>query len=236
MNITCPNCKHPIPASNLDIATLDASCLNCLKNINLKNYIQTANQANNLPLQPPTNRIIVNTIEDTCVIQYRWPRLQFFFAVIITLLWNAAVGIPIWQAIANNQPIFTLQFFLENTFLLIFWIIGLFLIYGTIASILNTTTLTLSPLGLTKKESPLPHIGKQFFPANQINFFYYAIQDNGDKDTAFINGFAYKPQIKTIAGKTYKLFSPYATVEESQYITKLLNQHHKLFDVSNKHL
>jgi hypothetical protein len=117
----------------------------------------------NPPARPPPH-FFVKDDGSTLRIGFRLIGRLSAGGVLIILVWNCFVGLWYWHALRTGGP----WMWLAIIFTIPHGIIGLFLVYATLATLLNRTVITVTSEFLTARTGPLPWSGNRTLPTDEI--------------------------------------------------------------------
>jgi len=151
MQLHCPNCRSPIPASDINIREMAAKCIDCQHlfffdrdGVQPATATSTSKGAIELPDGMKVQRLL-NELE----ISYNWRRHASGFLILFGLFWNAMLIPFLLVGLTSGQYVVLLAISLHL-------LIGIGLLYYILASLLNTTYVSVTPLELQVEHRPLP--------------------------------------------------------------------------------
>ena len=151
MQLDCKNCGAPIPAEHINLDRAIAKCTQCNAVFSFADRFPIASPAKPTIDQPEKIQITRSTNE--LAIVRKWFGPIFFFLAFFSLFWNGIVWTVALGAIFSG-----------NYFMLVFMslhlIVGLGILYLTVALLANSTEIRVDRRYLSVKSSPLP------FPKN----------------------------------------------------------------------
>lgn len=105
--------------------------------------------------------LTVTTGPERLVISWSWWGLSALFLVVMALFWNGFM--VIWYTIA-----ITSREWLMGLFGTLHAVVGIGLAYNAAAHVLNRTSVTLTPVGVSVRHGPLPWRGQISLPRDQL--------------------------------------------------------------------
>ncbi|MFL5383231.1 MAG: MJ0042-type zinc finger domain-containing protein [Longimicrobiaceae bacterium] len=149
MKISCPNCRAPVVAEDVNLATGLARCRTCNHVFRFGDPPEPA---------PPTVRararaekprsVVVFDANGELTVQFRWFALKYVILAVLSLLWNGFLA-GWYTIVEGGHP-------LLFVFPLLHAAVGIFLLYVTLAGLVNTTTVRIGGSRLCVSHHPLP--------------------------------------------------------------------------------
>jgi len=167
MDITCARCGAPIPAEDVNIASLAAKCRSC------NAVFSIAGQVGGGPGWAPApqldvplpDRFVVERQGGALQITWRWFTPVAFVFAAFGLFWSLFVCFWIGMVLAAGVGSFAL-------FGAIHAAVGVFLIYTAIAMFVNSSHVDASYGSLSVRHGPLPWPGSRTLPTASIRQIY----------------------------------------------------------------
>jgi hypothetical protein len=159
MTDLCPRCHAPLPVSAVSTALELARCPACDEVIDLR----APTKSSVLAVPQPEGWVVEGSGAEL-TIRWRWAQLQTLFVVPFALLWN---GILLVAAAANSQGFTHPEKLLFGLLVPHVWV-GVGLAYVSVATVLNSTTVSARFGRVTVKAGPLPWRGNREFDAKDL--------------------------------------------------------------------
>ncbi len=165
INIRCPNCENSIEASELNMELAIGRCLDCNRVFSLAEQVPDAKLTRDRPQVQPSRSWNEEEVGSELILSHRWLGCQALFLVFFTLVWcSFLVG---WYAFAIGSGNLIMQLVP-----ILHLAVGVFLVYVTLCSFVNTTTIRIMKGLLTIRTGPLPWKGNKDLPADEIDQLY----------------------------------------------------------------
>jgi hypothetical protein len=150
MKITCPECRVPVAAEDVNLATGLAKCRTCNNVFRFADDPELAPQTTRAraPVEKPRS-IVTYASDGELTLDYRWFSPKYIFMVFFCLFWNGFLVFWYTAAFQTRNPIMML-------FPLLHVGVGLFITYITIAGFVNTTTVQIDRGRIQVRHHPLP--------------------------------------------------------------------------------
>jgi hypothetical protein len=161
MKIVCPSCRVPVAAADVDLATGTARCRTCGSAFRFDAAAVPPPSGARRPLSGTPQGITVSAAGDTLTIRQRWFGRSTFVLLFFTLAWNAALAFLYAYAWRRGDV-------LAMVFPVLHLAAGIILVYGTLASFLNTTTITIDRSWLRVRTGPVPAARAVNLPAGAV--------------------------------------------------------------------
>ena len=156
MKIRCPTCNLAVNSADINVATGISKCTSCNEIFNFSSQIPgyscQGSKSRQAVVQP--KRFTLERGIDGLTIIRPWLSAQAIGMTIFCLFWNGFM--VVWFSIAISQKIYIMALFGSFHAL-----IGLGILYGTIAAWFNKTYINIKQNSLTIKHKPFP-AAKQF--------------------------------------------------------------------------
>ena len=238
MKVYCPDCGAQIPAEDLDLQTLLARCRKCDSVFSFADAARAEmgraalrvagpEAAAEVP-RPP--RIRVEEGPATWVARWRWFSPVVLFMVLFCIAWDGFLVFWYSMAFATHGP------WLMVVFPVLHVAVGISLTYGSLATLLNSTTIRVSRGELEVHSGPLPWIGNRTLPAVRVKQVFsrvaYTHNYNGATwNNATWNGAAWnngKPSLALFAvledGNTIRLAGGLNASSEAAFLQQQLER------------
>ncbi|WP_028974387.1 hypothetical protein [Spirochaeta cellobiosiphila] len=169
MKLNCPKCNKEIPGENISVKDGYAQCDSCHGVYSLKELDKkTAYTHYDQKLQPQIS--LPKGMEqkkefNKMTISRRWFGFTAFFLVFFTAIWNGFLGGMVFVALSEG-------IFIILAGAAIHFIVGIFLIYITIANFINKTVIEVNGSELNIFHTPLPWMGKKTISKGNTKQFY----------------------------------------------------------------
>lgn len=169
MDVTCPSCSRPVPADDVNIQRLVATCRPCNVVFSFAHQVPEASAPAPGPVaRPPVPLPRGMTCEDrgaSLVITRPWWTFATIFLMVFTVLWDGFL--LVWFGIALAQGLWFMALFAT-----IHALVGLGLTWFCIASFFNTTTVEADGNRLRVSHGPVPWPGgREFATAGLTQLF-----------------------------------------------------------------
>lgn len=166
MQISCKHCGAEIPAADINLDQLMAKCVKCSAVFSIAEQL-VGELARNIerPETPMPKGFSVEGGTGDLKITRPWLNESTGGLTVACLIWNGIMAVWYGMAITQGQwPIAACGS--------IFALVGLGLAYGTLASHLNKTVITVNSSGLEVKSGPIPAPGNKRLEAMTLKQLY----------------------------------------------------------------
>jgi hypothetical protein len=166
MDLPCPQCQSPVPASNVNIQELAAKCDRCQTVF----FFDRDGSRPDPPARPAVelpDGMKVSRMLGELELSYSWRRHASGFLLVFGLFWNAMLIPFVLVAVSSGQYMIFLGIGLHL-------LVGIGLLYYILASFLNSTYITVTSFELQIEHRPLPvpMRSKRVLSARQIAQLY----------------------------------------------------------------
>jgi hypothetical protein len=149
VKIVCPNCRVPVAAEDVNLATGLAKCRTCNNVFRFDDQPELAPSTVRARPRAEKPRSVVSTeANGELVVQYRWFSAKYIFLLLFCLFWDGFL--VVWYALALGSG---------NALMVLFPLIhvaaGIAITYATIAGFVNTTTVRIDGSRLSVRHHPL---------------------------------------------------------------------------------
>ena len=150
MKIVCPECRVPVAAEDVDLATGLAKCRTCNNVFRFADLPELAPSTVRARPKADKPRTVVTTeANGELVVQYRWFSAKYLLLLFFCVFWDGIL--VFWYAMALGS-----RNLLMLAFPIVHVIAGIALTYSTIAGFFNTTTMRIDGSRLSVRHHPLP--------------------------------------------------------------------------------
>lgn len=165
--LRCPSCASNLKAQDIDAARGLITCSYCgsLMNLALPAAATGARAAPSFaprPEVPLPPRLRIAKTERGVELSWRWLTPVLFFLIPFTIAWDAFLLFWYSTAAGGNAPWIVIVFPIAHV------AVGIGLTYFVIASLLNTTRITVGPRALEVRHGPLPWRGNAVYERSQV--------------------------------------------------------------------
>jgi predicted Zn finger-like uncharacterized protein len=163
--LNCPNCKSSIAANDINISQLIAKCANCGQVFNFsQGSVSLGRQRPEIVIPPG---IEAYSLLSELNFEISWRRSSSSFLTFFTILWNLFL-IPF-----VGVAIFSGEFFIL-AFISLHLLVGVSLLYYTIATFVNTTYVMVDRHRVTIEHKPMrmPFYPNRDIPVREIKQLY----------------------------------------------------------------
>lgn len=184
INLQCPNCQNPIPASDINIASLIAKCGNCNSVFSFEPQAAVPAYKRQEVMLPPGFESFSTLSGLDIQINWRQTSGGLGFMLFFTLFWNFIVFIFVIIGISTGEYQMLL-------FISIHLLIGVSLLYYVIATLVNKTHIQVSRRHVDIVHTPLklPFYKSRKVFSNELEqlfvYRYVSSTTNGQPNHAF---------------------------------------------------
>ncbi len=209
MQLNCPNCRQPVPAQDINISQLVAKCRQCGQVFSFEEKVRRAPRQREEVLLPPG--IQAFSLLSELNIEVRWRESSNSFLMFFTLIWNAFIIPFVVIAISSGQFGMLLGLSLHL-------LVGVGLIYNTLATLLNTTTIILNHYRLSIQHQPLrmPFYPNRELSVAEVEQFYVDKYSAGKQNGNPVWAYAVKAELKD--GEHLQLVKRLKNPNQARYI------------------
>jgi hypothetical protein len=170
MNLTCPKCSRTITGENISVKDGFAQCDECHSVYTLQELAgmggTTAGSGYHQKPEVALPKGMEKNLDfDGLTITRRWRDVAAFVLIPMTIFWNGFLVFWISTAIVSGE-------YMMLAFTSIHIAVGIFLLYSTIARLINTTTVKVGPGTLTIKHRPIPWRTPKPLEHHEVRQFY----------------------------------------------------------------
>ncbi len=208
----CPSCNKPVPFENININTGFGKCDNCHSFFRLEQVLPPS-ASPSAPLQrlevflPFGLEILKLTNELN--LYFSWRKSISVFLVLFALIWNGVLAIFVAAALFTGE-------YIIFAFISIHLLVAIIIDYYLIASMVNTSTISIRSNEITVVHEPLPWINRnKTFDARDITQLYSETYEMGKQNNNPVYAFRVMMQLKD--GKTTKLLSGLKNAEQALF-------------------
>jgi len=159
--LRCPSCASNLKAQDIDTVRGHITCSYCgaLMNLAVPTAAPTFTPRPEVPLPP---RIRIAKTERGIELNWRWFTPVLFFLIPFTIVWDAFL--VFWHSMdgSSGAPWIMVLFPMAHV------AVGVGLTYFVIASLLNTTRITVAPRAVEVRHGPIPWRGNAVFERSQV--------------------------------------------------------------------
>jgi len=175
LQLSCPNCSARIPADHIHLNNLMAKCASCDSVFNFSEQVgqprRFASEKQNV-LMPTGFEVLELRSQLDMEINWRKTSGNKTFLFIFTIFWNACLIPFVLVALTSGEWMIML-------FLSLHLMVGIGFLYYTLAVLLNTTYVNVTPRHITINHKPLNVIGR---PEHNISA--------GDVEQLYVNKYS----------------------------------------------
>ncbi len=225
MHLSCPDCRAPIYADNVDLVKTIAKCTSCH---NIFEFEEEFNSKKELPGRyrkevtiPPGIEVLhlMNELE----IMIQWRKSAKNFTLSFALFWNTFVGLAITALLLSGE-------FAILLFFIPFILAGVYLLYASIGHLVNTSFITVDDKRLSVEHKPINFLiqkDKHFAP-HEIKQAYVRKYSIGSTNGNPVYAYAVDLLLKN--GKKVPLVKELHALEYAQYIEQEIEHYLKIKD------
>ncbi len=219
MDLHCQRCGAAIDADNVNLDRLIAKCDRCNAVFGFAGMIEGgANRLKPLDVPLPVRFTLEHT-GDGLRISRRWFSPTAVVMIFFTLFWNGFVVAWMAGAFFSRTPSMALFGSLHAA-------VGLFLLYTTLAGLVNTTTVQVGATALTIAHGPLPYPGKQL-AAGDIRQLYCRQKISQGRNSRSVS---YELHAVTGDGKHAKLVTGLDEPEQALFLEQEIERYLRIKD------
>lgn len=211
VSLKCPNCASPFKTGDFDTERGLLKCGYCHALMTMPSSADSARTGGfhpraAVPLPP---RLKVDDSAGRLEISYRWFTPAILFLVFFCIAWDGFL--ILWYTIALSQK----GMWIMTVFPLLHVAVGLGLTYFTLASLLNTTRVTVEQGKVRVRHGPMPWAGNKDFERGNISQLYckerVCHSKNGTSQS-------YEIWMTTTAGTSEKFLTTVLNEDQALYI------------------
>lgn len=210
MQLTCKSCGAAIDADNINLDHLIAKCAYCDSVFSFADQFGGPADEQFLPrpaVSMPKGISVANRGYELAITR-SWFGARYVLLTFFTLVWNGFL--VMWYGIALSQRMWEMGLFASGHAL-----IGVALIYATIAGYINKTLITVGSGRLKVEHGPLPWIGNKQLDAVAIKQLYCKERIHRGRNST---SYSYEVHAVTEAGVDEKVVSGLHNSEQALYL------------------
>lgn len=215
MELNCKSCGDEIASKNVNIDLGVAKCGNCgaMFSLGAARGGRRDDDEEREEVGMPKG-MQVRRSGSGLQIRWRWFSVKFIILTFLCLFWNGFMVVWFTAAIRNERP-------MMMAFGSLHALVGLGLLYYTIAGYVNSTLITLSKKRLTIKHGPIPAAKNKDIRADQIKQVFCT-----EKIRRSRNGTHYSYEVHAIlrGSKREKLLAGLERVEQGLYLEQEIEE------------
>ncbi len=221
MQIECPSCHTQILSDDMNLNNMVAKCRQCHALVSLNRFVSTAKSNADLPQRIERPQVPLPTgfqVEDAgfgLTISRRWFSCVILFLVFFCIAWNSFLVFWYSMAFGNDFPWFFKVFPIAHV------AVGIGLTYFTLAGLFNRTTIRVDDQYLKVRHGPIPWLGNQTLPSNEIDQLYTQEQTHHGKHGVYRS---YKVCALTRDGRKVVLISNLQEVDQALFIEQRIEK------------
>jgi hypothetical protein len=229
MKLTCPDCRQPVPATDVNIKLGVGKCLACDSVFSLVDQTGRAVTPlrSNLPIAAPRHWRVDDFGPDL-TIGWRWYTHAIWFLVFFAIIWDGFLFV--WYTVAIGQ-LLSGKGDWSAVIMLVFptlhLLVGVGITYAVFATFLNRTEVKLSSGELTVYQGPLPVWGNKRVSTIDINQLFVSEQCHQRKRGC---GYSYNLNALLTSGERISLLSNIQEPAEALYLERTLEERLQLAD------
>jgi hypothetical protein len=222
MQISCKQCGAEVLADDINLDRLIAKCSACNAVFNFADQIEGTDH--HQPLKkldvPLPKGIKVDNLGHSLQIERQWYGPKYIFLAIFALFWNGFM--VVWFSIAFINGLWPMALFgtLHGA-------VGLGLIYGVVAGVLNTTVIDVGLGDLTIKHGPVPYPGNKHLASTDIKQLYCKEKISRGKNST---SYSYEIHAITQEDKHEKLLTGLDDSEQALYLEQEIERYLSIKD------
>ena len=205
MELNCKHCGAGIPAEHVNIEALMAKCAACNSVFSFALEGQAKKHRGEVGMP---SGITVQTTGHELIISRRWFSAASIFLIVFTLFWDGFM--VVWFGIAITQKQWAMAAFGS-----IHALVGLGLLYGTLASCLNRTVIRVNRNRLQVVHGPIRVPGNVQLKADLVAQLWCKMRVTHGKQGA---NYSYELHANSTHGKTKKLLGGLREPEQALYV------------------
>jgi len=219
MDVKCVRCDSVIPTENMNINALVAKCNICNAVFSLNGLAGEAKPRR--ATVPMPDSIAVEDTGREMTITRRWRSLAAYFLVLFCVIWNAFMVVWFSMAIKSGIWIMVAAGSIHG-------LVGLGLIYYTIAMFINRTIITVNRDTLSVHHAPLPWFGNVKLAAGKVDQIWCRMRiqyrNNGGSTTT------YEVHANSTHGQSKTLLKGLNNADEALFLEQQIETYLKLED------
>jgi hypothetical protein len=176
MSLLCPICGTALAPDDISVARAVATCSACGAVTSVDRFGSRGSGTRAAPAPARRNRRAVPRPDHFSVrddgsrlrIRFCWIWRRFTGPAMMCFLWSGFLVGWYWSALRTERPMMwiSLIFTIPHT------AVGLLLVYGTLAGLLNQTVITVTSEFLTVRNGPVPWWGNRRVPTDELERLY----------------------------------------------------------------
>jgi hypothetical protein len=229
MKLTCPDCRQPVPAADVNIKLGVGKCLACDAVFSLVDQTgrAIAPLRSNLPIAAPRHWRVDDFGPDL-TIGWRWYTHAIWFLVFFAIFWDGFLFV--WYTIAISQLMSGEHDWSAIIMLVIpslHLLVGIGITYAVLATFLNRTEVKLSSGELSVYQGPLPVWGNKRVSIIDVNQLFVSEQCHQRKRGC---GYSYNLNVLLNSGERMSLLSNIQEPAEALYLERTLEERLRISD------
>lgn len=229
MKLTCPDCRKPVSAVDVNIKLGVGKCLACDSVFSLVDQtgLAVTPLRSNLPLAAPRHWRVDDFGPDL-TIGWRWYTHTIWFLVFFAIFWDGFL--LVWYSIAIGQ-LLSGKHDWSAIIMLVFpslhLLVGIGLTYAVLATFLNRTEIKLSSGELRVYQGPLPVWGNKRVSIIDVNQLFVSEKCHKRKRGY---GYSYNLNVLLNSGERMSLLSNIQEPAEALYLERTLEERLRISD------
>jgi len=164
MKIICRSCGNPITADNLDVKGRIATCTSCNRIFDSSAQLSGKRRKKRKKVALPKNMVMTRDIMHLEIAR-RWFGWKTIILTFFCLGWSGMMVYWYWRFISEWDT-------RKMVFAILNSLVGIILVYLTLAGYLNKTYIRADRDFLVIKHSPLPWFGNRSIPSHELDQLY----------------------------------------------------------------
>lgn len=225
MHLSCPECRAPVYADNVNLVKTIAKCTSCH---NIFEFEEEVRNSKELPARYRKEIIIPPGIEvlhlmNELEIMIKWSKSAKTFMLSFALFWNTFVAIAVTVLILSGTYSILL-------FFIPFILAGAYMIYASIGYLVNTSFITVDEKRISVSHKPINFLiqkDKHFSP-NEVQQVFVRKYSVGSTNGNPVYAYAVDLLLKN--EKKYTLVKELHALKYAQYIEQEIEHYLKIKD------
>ncbi|WP_425616462.1 hypothetical protein NA78x_000108 [Anatilimnocola sp. NA78] len=228
MKLTCPDCRKPVSAADVNIQLGIGKCVACDAVFNISDQVGSPLRGSrrNMPLKAPKH-YVVDDFGPDLAIRWSWFTHAVWFLVFFALFWDGFLLMWYASAFAGLRNGLNAGAILFLVFPLIHVAVGVGITYACLCCFMNRTEIKLAGGELAVWHGPLPVFGSRRIPTMDIRQLYCTEKFQRSKHGG---SFVYTLSVLLQSGERIILIGNMREPDEVLYLERALEERLKLTD------